>query len=124
MNAVIGGAAAQEVMKACTGKFSPIFQYFYFDCREVLPEKVLLEKMTPDSYLVRESDPSEFKRYKAQIAVFGRDFQKKLGQSKYFIVGAGALGCEYLKNFALMGVGTAGSALTCTDDDIIEKVCS
>ncbi len=37
-------------------------------------------------------------------------------------VGSGALGCEYLKNFALMGVATGGSTLTVTDDDIIEKV--
>jgi ubiquitin-activating enzyme E1 len=37
-------------------------------------------------------------------------------------VGAGALGCEFLKNFALMGVacGEAG-LLTVTDDDVIEK---
>ena len=35
-------------------------------------------------------------------------------------VGAGALGCELLKNFAMMGVGVGGGALTLTDDDVIE----
>ena len=37
-----------------------------------------------------------------------------------FLVGAGALGCEYLKMFALMGVATKGTGqVQCTDDDII-----
>ena len=33
-------------------------------------------------------------------AVFGWDFVEKLGNLKYFMVGCGALGCEFLKNFA------------------------
>lgn len=37
------------------------------------------------------------------------------------MIGAGALGCEYLKMFALMGLGTADQGkLTVTDDDQIE----
>ena len=104
VNAVIGGTAAQEVMKACSGKFSPIFQYFYFDCRECLPEKPLFDTIDPAEFLVRDEDPSEFKRYKAQIAVFGREFQKKLGKSRYFIVGAGALGCEYIKVYIYINI--------------------
>ena len=35
-------------------------------------------------------------------------------------VGCGAIGCELLKNFALLGVGVAGR-LTITDHDLIEK---
>jgi ubiquitin-activating enzyme E1 len=38
MCAVIGGTAAQEVMKACTGKFMPVKQWLYFDSLESLPE--------------------------------------------------------------------------------------
>jgi molybdopterin/thiamine biosynthesis adenylyltransferase len=38
------------------------------------------------------------------------------------MVGAGALGCEFLKNFALMGIATGAAGLvTLTDDDSIEK---
>ena len=34
------------------------------------------------------------------------------------MIGAGALGCEYLKQFALMGMATDGkSKITVTDDD-------
>ena len=37
------------------------------------------------------------------------------------MIGAGALGCEYLKQFALMGVASsANGKLTVTDDDSIE----
>lgn len=37
MQAVIGGITAQEVMKACSGKFMPIQQHLHFDALECLP---------------------------------------------------------------------------------------
>jgi ubiquitin-activating enzyme E1 len=38
-----------------------------------------------------------------------------------FLVGTGALGCEFLKNFALMGLATReGGTVHCTDNDRIE----
>lgn len=40
---------------------------------------------------------------------------------KYFVVGAGAIGCELLKNFAMMGIGSDGGQVTVTDMDLIEK---
>ena len=57
-----------------------------------------------------------------QVAVFGREFQKKLGSLRYFIVGAGAIGCELLKNFAMVGVGAGDKGrIYVTDMDLIEK---
>ncbi|KAL3850578.1 hypothetical protein ACJIZ3_012460 [Penstemon smallii] len=112
MAALFGGIVGQEVVKACSGKFHPLFQFFYFDSVESLPTEPL--------------DPSEFRplnsRYDAQISVFGSTIQKKLEDAKVFVVGSGALGCEFLKNLALMGVscGKHGK-LTITDDDVIEK---
>jgi len=58
----------------------------------------------------------------------GSDMIKKLAFSKVFMVGAGAIGCELLKNFAMLGVGTGKSAdkketngaIYLTDPDIIE----
>ena len=38
-----------------------------------------------------------------------------------FLVGAGALGCEFIKNFAMMGLGVGTGQVTITDDDVIEK---
>jgi molybdopterin/thiamine biosynthesis adenylyltransferase len=37
-------------------------------------------------------------------------------------VGSGAIGCEMLKNYAMLGLGTSEKGLiTVTDNDIIEK---
>ncbi|KAM1051387.1 hypothetical protein TB2_032498 [Malus domestica] len=112
MAAMFGGIVGQEVVKACSAKFHPLFQFFYFDSVESLPSETL--------------DPNDLKplnsRYDAQISVFGAKLQKKLEDTKVFTVGSGALGCEFLKNLALMGVscGKEGK-LTITDDDVIEK---
>jgi len=35
------------------------------------------------------------------------------------MIGAGAIGCELLKNFAMLNIGTKGS-ITITDPDVIE----
>lgn len=111
INAIIGGIVAQEVMKACSGKFHPIFQWLYFDAVECLDEDV-----AENDALVNGS------RYEGQIAIFGKNFQEKLGKLKYFVVGAGAIGCELLKNFAMMGIGAApGGQIFVTDMDLIEK---
>jgi ubiquitin-activating enzyme E1 len=61
-------------------------------------------------------------RYDGQLACLGQTVQQQLGNLSYFLVGAGAIGCEMLKNWAMMGVacGDAGS-VHCTDMDVIEK---
>ncbi|XP_063602052.1 ubiquitin-like modifier-activating enzyme 1 [Penaeus indicus] len=114
VNAVVGSIAAQEVLKACSGKFTPVSQWLYYDALESLPEDT--SPLTP-AHCAPEGG-----RYDAQIAVFGRDFQRKLENLKYFIVGAGAIGCELLKNFAMLGIGAGErGSLIVTDMDHIEK---
>jgi len=116
MCAAMGGIVAQEVMKACSGKFMPIFQWLYFDALECLPEDC--------AALTEESCAPSNTRYDGQVAVFGKDFQQKLATQKWFVVGAGAIGCELLKNFALVGLGcdqANGGSVAVTDMDMIEK---
>ncbi|XP_050457756.1 ubiquitin-like modifier-activating enzyme 1 [Cataglyphis hispanica] len=113
MNATIGGIVAQEVMKACSGKFHPIYQWLYFDAIECLPADC--------SELTEKECAPVGSRYDSQVAVFGKKFQLKLGNLKYFVVGAGAIGCELLKNFAMIGVGAENGCVTVTDMDLIEK---
>lgn len=159
INATIGGIVAQEVMKACSGKFHPIVQWLYFDAVETLP--------ADRAEITEELASPQGCRYDGQIAVFGRDFQSKIGKhqsdgtmirrcfyssvvarintsstnrntflrffsqlnltgvfsadQKYFVVGAGAIGCELLKNFAMMGLGTDKGYVIVTDMDLIEK---
>ena len=61
-------------------------------------------------------------RYDSQVAVFGANLQQRLQSLQLFLVGAGALGCEFVKNLACMGVATGGAGcVTITDDDVIEK---
>jgi molybdopterin/thiamine biosynthesis adenylyltransferase len=36
-------------------------------------------------------------------------------------IGAGAIGCEMLKNFAMLGVAGGDGLITVTDNDLIEK---
>lgn len=36
------------------------------------------------------------------------------------MIGAGAIGCELLKNYAMIGLGTKGCVIV-TDPDVIEK---
>jgi len=89
-----------------------ILQFFYFDSVESLP----VEPLEPSDLKPENS------RYDAQISVFGAKLQKKLEQSKIFMVGSGALGCEFLKNLALMGISCSQNGkLTVTDDDVIER---
>lgn len=112
MNAIIGGISAQEVMKACSGKFTPITQYFCFDALECLRDEEAMPK-----YVSQGSGS----RYDSQSIVFGDDIQRRIEDLKFFVVGAGAIGCELLKNFAMMGVGCGNGELIVTDMDLIEK---
>ena len=99
-------------MKACSGKFTPINQWFYYDCYEALPLETL-----PAGECVPIGS-----RYDGQIVCFGKQLQQKLCNSKTFLVGAGAIGCEMLKNWAMMGVGCGeGGLVHITDMDHIEK---
>lgn len=46
MVAVFGGWAAQEVLKAVSGKFGPTFQWLYFDSLESLPSNSFVNEDT------------------------------------------------------------------------------
>ena len=52
--------------------------------------------------------------------IFGEEFVEKALKSSSFVIGAGALGCEFIKMFALLGFSTKGGKCTVTDDDNIE----
>ncbi|KAJ6627557.1 hypothetical protein B0H10DRAFT_1995251 [Mycena sp. CBHHK59/15] len=110
--AVIGGFVAQEVLKACSAKFHPMVQHMYFDSLESLPTDLPSEQ---------ECQPSG-SRYDAQIAVFGKKFHDKIANHRQFLVGSGAIGCEMLKNWSMMGLASGpNGAIQVTDLDTIEK---
>ena len=113
MAAFFGGLAAQEVLKSVSGKFHPIVQWLYFDSLESLPSSVKRSE---------ELCKPLGSRYDGQIAVLGREFQEKLANTNEFLVGAGAIGCEMLKNWAMIGLATGPKGkISVADMDQIEK---
>ncbi|XP_019061787.1 ubiquitin-like modifier-activating enzyme 7 isoform X1 [Fukomys damarensis] len=114
MASILGAVAAQEVLKAISRKFIPLDQWLYFDALDCLPEDEELFP-NPEDCSLRDS------RYDGQIAVFGAGFQETLSHQNFFLVGAGAIGCELLKGFALVGLGAGASGgVTVVDMDHIE----
>ncbi|KAF5209929.1 putative E1 ubiquitin-activating protein [Clavispora lusitaniae] len=113
MTAFYGGLVAQEVLKCCSSKFGPVKQWMYFDSLESLPDAEAFPRNA-------ETCKPRGSRYDGQIAVFGEAFQRKIAALRVFLVGSGAIGCEMLKNWAMMGLGSQGK-IVITDMDSIEK---
>uniref|UniRef100_A0AAR2L8G5 Ubiquitin-activating enzyme E1 C-terminal domain-containing protein n=1 Tax=Pygocentrus nattereri TaxID=42514 RepID=A0AAR2L8G5_PYGNA len=112
--AAVGGIASQEVLKALTGKFTPLQQWFYLDALEVVQP---LQSLPAEEFAPRGD------RYDALRACIGEPLCSDLHKLHIFMVGCGAIGCEMLKNFALLGVGLArcSGEVCVTDPDLIEK---
>ena len=105
----LGGIISQEIIKI-TGKYNPISQWLYFDFFEKIENLDLNRDMETIN-----------SRYDDQISIFGKNIQERLSNLNLFMIGAGALGCEFLKIFSLMGIGTSKNKyITITDNDKIE----
>eukprot|EP01125_Pyxidicula_operculata_P007734 TRINITY_DN2618_c0_g2_i1.p1 TRINITY_DN2618_c0_g2~~TRINITY_DN2618_c0_g2_i1.p1 ORF type:complete len:1109 (+),score=289.29 TRINITY_DN2618_c0_g2_i1:54-3380(+) len=104
----VGGIVAQEIVKMF-GKYTPLKQWMHIDYFELLSGEVLEDAKNPQET-----------RYKYQISLFGSKFQETIGNQNWFMIGCGALGCEYLKSFALMGLAAGNGSLNITDLDTIE----
>nr|CDJ83602.1 UBA THIF-type NAD FAD binding fold and Ubiquitin-activating enzyme and Ubiquitin-activating enzyme repeat and Ubiquitin-activating enzyme e1 domain containing protein [Haemonchus contortus] len=115
---VVGGIAAQEAMKAVTHHMTPLKQWLYLDSEEALPGD--WSRFDNAKLTVEDCKPRDC-RYDGQAAVFGWKYQEELFSQRWFVVGAGAIGCELLKNLAMMGVACGeGGLIKITDMDQIE----
>eukprot|EP00831_Metopus_contortus_P017449 TRINITY_DN1735_c0_g1_i1.p1 TRINITY_DN1735_c0_g1~~TRINITY_DN1735_c0_g1_i1.p1 ORF type:complete len:737 (-),score=115.62 TRINITY_DN1735_c0_g1_i1:992-3202(-) len=101
-----GGVAAQEAFKV-VGKYNPIQQWLHYDCFESLPDKAANRKLLGG-------------RYDDIIAIYGQEIQEKIQDLNMLMIGAGALGCEFIKAFSMIGACTKKGLLTVTDNDHIE----
>jgi len=106
MTSFFGGVAAQEGFKL-VGKYNPIQQWLHYDCFETLPTETVDRKPAKS-------------RYDDIISIYGRELFERLSNLKLLMIGAGALGCEFVKAFALMGITINKGHLTLTDNDHIE----
>ena len=104
-----GGIVSQEIIKYI-GIYNTINQWFRAEFLSILDKNV------------NHNNAIKGTRYEDQLSIFGDETQKKLENLNIFMIGAGAVGCELLKNFAMMGICTnPDSLLTITDHDRIEK---
>lgn len=108
LTSFIGGLCAQEVIKT-TGLGIPLHARFVHEC-------LALDVAAKAADFVARDD-----RYDDLRALLGQELLEAAHNQRVFVVGAGALGCEFMKGFALGGVGTGPSgAVTVTDMDRIE----
>ncbi len=105
---LMGSITASEAIKLVTNKYMPINQWFtWSDC-------LLLPKSEPD-YIDAQTSYG---------ILWGTEFETKLVNSRWFMVGSGAIGCEHLKNLAYMNVANkkyGNGEIIVTDPDSIEK---
>ena len=106
----LGGFAAQEAIKY-SGYYCPLNQWFWID----IYDETIINLSNINRTILNS-------RYDDLISIYGQDFMEKLHNCNMFLVGAGAVGCEYLKILSLMGVATKNnSKVTVTDNDCIEN---
>lgn len=104
-----GGVVSQEIIKYI-GLYKPINQWFRAEFFGIL-----------DKTINHDIKLYDFK-YNDQLLIFGDEAQKKLENFNIFLIGAGAVGCELLKNFEMMGISISpNKMITVTDHDKIEK---
>jgi ubiquitin-activating enzyme E1 len=100
---IIAGIVSQEAVKVLGNIYMPIEQWLYIDYLDLVKEdKIKIEK-------------SEY--YEGYTNVFGKDIFNKIQNTRVFIAGAGAIGCELLKQVGSLGIKN----ITITDMDNIEK---
>lgn len=115
LQCIFGAIGAQEAIKAVSGLYFPTHQFLLYDTDEVLPVDF------PDGEeVVGEADLPV--QAPGMRRLFGKSIVDKLQTKRIFVVGAGAIGCELLKNLAAMGIATRKKGtIHVTDMDTIEK---
>ena len=106
----LGGFVSQEAIKY-TGLYCPLNQWFWID----IYDETIININNVNRTLLNS-------RYDDLISIYGQELIEKLHNSNMFLIGAGAVGCEYLKILSLMGVATKPNfKVTVTDNDCIEN---
>lgn len=122
LTSFLGGLISQEIIKF-TGKYLPIDQWLFFDFFEAvepLENGKLTKNIIDDRKIVENS------RYNNLISIFGNEAFKILTKKNIFMIGAGAVGCEFLKNLSLIGFSSnemnennKNGIISVTDNDYI-----
>jgi len=115
---VLGALVSQEVVKLCTHTLMPLSQMLVFESLDSVSVEEWGERTgdqgggrlgratRPNGSGQREGGSGEVKRARNQVElVYGTAVAEELRRLRVLLVGCGAIGCEHLKNLALMGVG-------------------
>lgn len=120
INSVMGGFVAQEVLKLCGHKFTPLMGWLYIDFHDILNESQVNQIVKQE--VNTEPTQSITPRLKRLTDAVGTKLVQKLSETRLFMVGSGAIGCEHLKNFAMLNIATSPNGkVILTDMDTIEK---
>lgn len=135
---VLGSIAAQEAIKAVTHMYTPVSQllmYESFDTAAKAGQDKVEESVdsgrtikTKTGRKLPKLGSKVFKQSVLRAAprtlrnvpdvasplaqLYGAEVVRELQRMRIFVVGAGAIGCELLKNFALLGIGSGTDSST------------
>ena len=98
----LGSIVSFETIKLISNINYPITQWFSWTDESIIPNK------KPNDYIESKTTFG---------LLYGLELETKMINSNWLVVGAGSLGCEYLKNLAFMNVNN----ITIIDNDTIEK---
>lgn len=134
-SALIGGIIAQEALKSITKKWTPLNQILIHSLPELLIPlnwSHLQQNFASQNHKTLQEHLNEAKkdhylydlnsRYDNLRLCIGQHNLQKLQGANLFMIGAGAIGCELLKNYSMQGIATQFSGqIIVTDPDIIEN---
>jgi ubiquitin-activating enzyme E1 len=109
---IIASVISHEILKVLGHKYIPINQWYYLDYLEMIENKEIINFKSKNSKRYRTTS-----KYEGLVNVFGKELVEKIQNTKPFIVGSGAIGCELIKNLGMFGV----KEMYLTDMDNIEK---
>ena len=104
---LIGSIGASEVIKLITHKCMPVNQIWCWYDPGLIPVKESENKDKCNTVLGK---------------LYGNEFEKSIKESSWFVVGSGAIGCELIKNLAILKVSSQNEGkIHLTDPDNIEN---
>ncbi|KAJ1618830.1 hypothetical protein T492DRAFT_1090042 [Pavlovales sp. CCMP2436] len=111
MAALLGGIGAQEALKV----------FFVFSATTITTNNS--NNNNDDDNNNKNHHHHHHHRLAGQRQALGPEICAELAKMKLFVIGAGAIGCELLKDFAGMGIALAseGGEVSVTDNDFIER---
>lgn len=109
-SSIVGAIAAQELIKSVTHLYLPISQFLMIESLDAVStswtaaseQKAMMHDAGKD-----DDDDTASMRRDNYASIYGSAVMDELSNLKVFVVGSGAIGCELLKNFALLGIGQA-----------------